>query len=64
MKFCKSKGIKKIEHNQIKKAKKIQMRYTTLIHQILLKKLEYYDVAGKNLRWFENYLQDRKLKLQ
>ena len=29
-------------------------------HQILLKKIEYYGIAGNNLRWFENYLKDRK----
>ena len=29
-------------------------------HQILLKKLEYYSIAGNNLRWFENYLKDQK----
>ena len=32
----------------------------TVDHQILLKKLEYYGIAGNNLRYFENYLKDRK----
>ena len=32
----------------------------TVDHQILLKILEYYGIAGKNLRWFENYLKDDK----
>ena len=27
-------------------------------HQILLKELKYYVIAGNNLRWFENYLKD------
>ena len=34
--------------------------FNTVDHQILLKKLEYYGIAGNNLRWFENYLMDRK----
>ena len=32
----------------------------TADHQILLKKLEYYDITGNNLRWFENYLKNRQ----
>ena len=34
--------------------------FDTVDHQILLKKLEYYGIAGNNLRWFENYLKDQK----
>ena len=34
--------------------------FDTVYHQILLKKLEYYGIAGNNLRWFENYLKNRK----
>ena len=34
--------------------------FDTADHQILLKKLEYYGIAGNNLRWFENYLKDRQ----
>ena len=26
----------------------------------LLKKIECYGIAGSNLRWFENYVKDRK----
>ena len=32
----------------------------TVNHQILLKILDYYGIAGNNLRWFENYLKDRQ----
>ena len=34
--------------------------FDTVDHQILLKKIEYYGIAGNNLRWFENYLPDRQ----
>ena len=34
--------------------------FDTVDHQVLLKKLEYYGIAGNNLRWFENYLKDRQ----
>ena len=34
--------------------------FDTVDHQILLKKSEYYGIAGNNLRWFENYLKDRQ----
>ena len=34
--------------------------FDTVDHQILLKILEYYGIAGNNLRWFENYLKDDK----
>ena len=60
MKFCKSKGIKKIEQPD-----KESQENTDEIYNInpsnFTKKIR---IAGKNLRWFENYLQDRKLKLQ
>ena len=34
--------------------------FDTADHQILLKRLEYYGIAGNNLSRFENYLKDRK----
>ena len=34
--------------------------FDTVEHQILLKKNKYYGIAENNLRWFENYLKDRK----
>ena len=34
--------------------------FDTVDHQILFKKLEYYGIAGNNLRWFENYLKDQQ----
>ena len=34
--------------------------FDTVDHQILLKKIEYYGIAGNNLRCFENYLKDRQ----
>ena len=37
-----------------------QLIYPKLDHQILLKKLEYYGIAGNNRGWFENYLKDRQ----
>ena len=32
----------------------------TVDHQTLLKKLEYDSIAGNNLRWLENYLNNRR----
>ena len=32
----------------------------TVDHQILIKVLEYYRIAGNDLRWFEKYLKDPK----
>ena len=34
--------------------------FDTVDHQILFKKLEYYGIAGNDLRWFENYLKGRQ----
>ena len=34
--------------------------FSTVNHQILLKKLKYYGILGTNLRRFENYLKNRK----
>ena len=34
--------------------------FDTVDHQIFLRKLEYYGIAGNYLRWFENYLTGRK----
>ena len=34
--------------------------FDTVDHQILIKVLEYYRIAGNDLRWFEKYLKDRK----
>ena len=33
--------------------------FDTVEHQTLLKKLEYYGIAGNDLRWFKNYLKDQ-----
>ena len=34
--------------------------FDTADHKILLKKLQYYGIKGKNLSWFESYLTVRK----
>ena len=34
--------------------------FNTVDHQIVLRKLEYYGIAGNNLRWFEIYLKNLK----
>ena len=34
--------------------------FDTFDHQTLLKKIEYYVIAGNNLRWFENHLNDQQ----
>lgn len=34
--------------------------FDTINHEILLKKLNFYGIRGKPLKWIENYLQDRK----
>ena len=33
-------------------------------HKILLKKLEINGIVGKNLKWFKNYLNNRKQYIQ
>ena len=33
-------------------------------HNILLKKLEINGIVGKNLKWFKNYLNNRKQYIQ
>ena len=32
----------------------------TVNHEILIQKLRFYGVAGKELRWFQSYLSNRK----
>ena len=34
--------------------------FDTISHNILLKKLERYGIRGHSLKWFQNYLSDRK----
>ena len=34
--------------------------FDTVNHEILLKKIKYFGIIGKNARWIENYLSDRK----
>ena len=34
--------------------------YDTVNHQILLKKIEYFGITGKNANWVKNYLNERK----
>ena len=34
--------------------------FDTVNHKILLKKLQHYEIKGKNLSWFESYLIGRK----
>ena len=36
----------------------VSKAFDTVDHPILLKKIEYYSIAGNNRRWFENYLKD------
>ena len=38
--------------------------FDTVDHQILLNKLKHYGIHGKNLKWFSNYLSDRKQYIQ
>ena len=37
--------------------------FNNVNHSILLKKLSKYGVVGKELRWFEDYLQERKQRV-
>ena len=34
--------------------------FDTISHDILLQKLEIYGIKNSELKWFENYLEDRK----
>ena len=34
--------------------------FDTVNHKILLKKIEYFGITGKNARWIKNYLTERK----
>ena len=38
--------------------------FDTINHKILLHKLKYYGVSGEPLKWFENYLTNRKQYVQ
>ena len=38
--------------------------FDTLMHCIVLKKLERYGIRGQTLKWFESYLSDRKLRVK
>ena len=38
--------------------------FDTVDHNILLKKLEINRIVGKNLKWFKNYLNNRKQYIQ
>ena len=34
--------------------------FDTINYSIILKKIEIYDIHGKNLEWFKSYLKNRK----
>ena len=34
--------------------------FDTVNHEILLKKIEYFGIIGKNAKWLKNYLSDQK----
>ena len=38
--------------------------FDTLNHSILLQKLDLYGICGKQLNWFESYLQERRLSVK
>ena len=38
--------------------------FDTVDHKILLRKMEVYDIGGTRLKWFENYLTNRKQYIQ
>ena len=38
--------------------------FDTVDHNILIKKLEINGIAGKNLKWFKNYLNNREQYIQ
>ena len=38
--------------------------FDTVDHNMLLKKLETNGIVGKNLKWFKNYLNNRKQYIQ
>ena len=38
--------------------------FDTVNHKILLRKMEIYDIGGATLKWFENYLTNRKPYIQ
>ena len=42
----------------------LDLAFDTIDHNILLKKLKWYDVRGVALDWFRNYLTNRKQYLQ
>ena len=38
--------------------------FDTVDHKILLRKMEIYGIGGITLKWFENYLKNRKQHIQ
>ena len=38
--------------------------FDTVDHKILLRKMEIYGISGTTLKWFENYLTNRKQYIQ
>ena len=38
--------------------------FDTVNHSIILKKIEIYRTHGKNIKWFESYLGNRKQYIQ
>jgi len=41
----------------------LKKAFDTVNHRILISKLAHYGVNGQTLKWFENYLKDRKQRV-